>query len=115
MIPNKSHEALINTYGERVIEGLTEKGQNVKMKVTVADVSKVLASVSKICECGSRVVFDDAGSYIEDKRTGERTALHKRRGVYVMDIKVRRSKEKAVEGVSEEQEGVFSGQGADLI
>ena len=105
----------IKNYGERVIEGLTEKGQNVKMKVTVADVSKVLASVSKICECGSRVVFDDAGSYIEDKRTGERTALHKRRGVYVMDIKVRRSKEKAVEGVSEEQEGVFSGQGADLI
>ena len=105
----------IKNYGERVIEGLTEKGQNVKMKVTVADVSKVLASVSKICECGSRVVFDDAGSYIEDKRTGERTALHKRRGVYVMDIKVRKSKEGVVEGVSEEQEGVFSGQGADLI
>ena len=55
------------------------------------------------------------GSYIEDKRTGETTTLHKRRGVYVMDIKVRRSKEGAVEGVSEEDEEVFSGQGADLI
>ena len=39
----------------------------------------------------------------------------KRRRVYVMDIKVRRSKEGAVEGVPEEHEEVFSGLGADLI
>ena len=30
-------------------------------------------SVSKIASKGNRVVFDDAGSYTEDKKTGETT------------------------------------------
>ena len=76
-----------------MVEGLTEKGQKLKMRITVVDVSKVLASVSKICECGNRVIFDEAGSYIEDKHTGERTPLHKRNGVYVMNMKIRKGKE----------------------
>ena len=81
----------------------------------MADVSKVLASVSKICECGSRVVFDEAGSYIEDKESGEKTPIHKRNGVYVMDMRIRRSRGGAVEAVDEQDEKVFSGPGADLI
>ena len=60
----------IKKHGERIIEGLTEGGQKLKMRITVADVSKVLASVSKICECGRRVIFDEEGSYIEDKTSG---------------------------------------------
>ena len=40
------------------------------MKMTVADVSKVLASFAIICECNNRVVFDEDGSYIEDKGIG---------------------------------------------
>ena len=51
------------------------------MKMTVADVSKVLASVAKFCECGHRVVFDEDGSYIEDKRSKKWTVMHKRDGV----------------------------------
>ena len=71
----------------------------------MADVSKVLASVSKICECGSRVLFDEAGSYIEDKRTGEKTSLRKRNGVYVMDMMIKKSKEGAVGTVNVDCEG----------
>ena len=58
------------------------------MKMTVAQVSKVMASVANICECGNTVVFDEDGSYIKDNSTGQRTHIHKRNGVYVMDIKV---------------------------
>ena len=79
--------ARIKNHGERIIEGLTEKGQTLKMRITVADVSKVLASVSKICECGSMVVFDEAGNYIEDKESGEMTPIRNRDGVYVMDMR----------------------------
>ena len=85
------------------------------MRITVADVSKVLASVSKICECGSRVIFDEEGSYIEDKQSGERTPLHKRNGVYVMDMRIRKGSGGAVEAIPREQEEVFSGLGSDLI
>ena len=59
------------------------------MKMTVAQVSKVLASGSKICECGNTVVCDEDGSYIKDKKTGKKTQIHKRNGVYVMDIRMR--------------------------
>ena len=47
------------------------------MKMTVADVSKVLASVARICECNNRVVFDEDGVDV---------MVHKRNGVYVMDV-----------------------------
>ena len=105
----------IKNHGERTIEGLTEEGQNLRMKITVADVSKVLASVSRICECGCRVVFDNEGSYIEDKRSGQKTELHKRNGVYVIDVKMKKGKSNSVGVVTKEEEEVFTRQGADLI
>ena len=82
----------------------------------VAQVNKVLASVGKMCGAGNRVVFDDEeGSYIEDKQSGEITPLHKRNGVYVMDMRIRKGREGAVEAIAQEQEEVFSGLGTDLI
>ena len=99
------------------------------MKVTVADVNKVLASVSKICECGNKVVFDEDGSYIEDKRTKQRTPIHKRNSVYVMELKVwndSKDKRATIGGVEDEagashpeargsSEQVFRRLGPDLI
>ena len=59
---------------------------------------RILAmSVSNICECGSKVIFDEEGSYIEDNITGERTPLYKRNGVYVMDMRIRKNRERLVE------------------
>ena len=56
--------------------------------MTVADVGKVLMSVSKACESGYRVVFDEEGSYMEEKRTGAKTRIHKKNGVYVMTLRM---------------------------
>ena len=86
-----------------------------EMRITVADVSQALASVSKICERGSRVVFDEEGSYIEDKRGGTRTEAHKRNGVYVIDMKVKKGIKRIVQTASKDGEGVFTRPGTDLI
>ena len=93
--------------------------------MTVAQVSKVLASVAKICECGNTVVFDEDGSYIKDKSTGKTMPIHKRDGVYVMDIKVPRGHGTTREdvaaafaeaGVGEQVSNeVFRRLGADLV
>ena len=42
-------------------------------------------SVSKAVDAGNKVVFDDGWSYIEDKRTGYRTTIQRRGGVYVLE------------------------------
>ena len=84
------------------------------MNMTVADVSKVLASVANICECGNSVVFDEDGSYLEDKRSNKRTAMHKRDGVYVMDIRVSQDRRRGVENLDSDQVP-FRGLGPDLL
>ena len=56
------------------------------MDIQIADVKKALGSVRRMCEAGNKVVFDDDGSYIENKGTGERVALVKERGSYVLSL-----------------------------
>ena len=58
------------------------------MTFQLADVTKPLASVRKMCGVGNRVVFDEAGSYIECKATGARTPIRKDEGTYVVDVYV---------------------------
>ena len=63
----------IPNLGERKFLGFTEKGGRKGVAAQICAVNKTLMSVSKIASKGNRVVFDDAGSYIEDKKTGEIT------------------------------------------
>ena len=56
------------------------------MTMQVANVKKVLVSVGKVTDANNRVVFDNDGSYIENKSTKERTPLRKENGVYTMEI-----------------------------
>ena len=82
------------TLGERKIRGVTQEGCAVGLTFQVAEVTKVLGSVSKFCEAGNRVVFDDSdpeGSYIMNKSTGVRTKMHKSDGVYKIPIWMRKS------------------------
>ena len=75
----------INIYGEQEIRGKDNKGYDVKMRMTCADVKKPLASVMKIVKKGNRVVFDEE-SYVENKKTGIKTPVREEGGVYVFDI-----------------------------
>ena len=58
----------------------------------VCDVHKPLLAVSKLCEAGNAVIFHPAWSYIENLKTGERTTLEKREGLYELRAWVRAAK-----------------------
>ena len=51
-------------------------------------VKKPLASVVAIVDGGNRVIFDADGSFIENKATGERIALKRKNGTFMMEMKV---------------------------
>ena len=59
--------------GERKFLGFAEEGGQKGVTAQICAVNKTLMSVSKIASRNNRVVFDDDGSFIEDKTTGERT------------------------------------------
>ena len=80
----------IKNYGMRRLQGKTKDGKDLRMKMVVADVTKVLASVARMCECGNKVVFDEEGSYVINKKTGQKTLIEKRNGAYIIDIWVER-------------------------
>ena len=58
------------------------------MTFQVADVTKILGSVSRIVSTGHRVVFDtpDVGSCLENKSTGKKINLRQHNGIYFLDV-----------------------------
>ena len=59
------------------------------LKVQICDVVRPLMAVKKMCQAGHRVVFDDEGSYAENKETGEIIEVEEIEGEYVMDVWVK--------------------------
>jgi len=55
------------------------------MNVTAATVAKPLMSVRQLCGTGHVVVFDEDGSYIMNKATGELNVLREENGNYMLD------------------------------
>ena len=76
--------------GEKKLTAVTEEGTSKKMVLQVCDVNQGLLSVSKATAAGNRVIFDDDGSYIENKVSGERTWLKKQNGMYMLKLWVER-------------------------
>ena len=71
------------------MDGQTKKGKQLNMVMQVAEVKKLLVSVGKVTAANNRVVFDDDGSYIENKSNGERTKIEKENGVYTLEFWVK--------------------------
>ena len=65
-IPNLGEGKFLGIMGDGSAKGVTAQ---------VCAVNKTLVSVSKITGKGNKVVFDDEGSFIENKATGERSWL----------------------------------------
>ena len=76
----------IPNMGEMKVPLMTREGTCRSMRVTAAPVTKPLASVKKICQAGHKVVFDEEGSYIVHKVTGEVNALREEDGNYMLDM-----------------------------
>ena len=52
----------------------------------VCAVNNSVMSVSKIAKAGHRVTFDDEGSFIEDKSSGERIWMNESNGMYTLKM-----------------------------
>jgi hypothetical protein len=78
----------IPNLGELKVPMLTREHTSRGMLFTGAPVSKPLASVKKICVAGHVVVFDEDGSFIYSKATGELNALREEDGNYMLDVYV---------------------------
>ena len=78
----RTSEEKRNTFKAK--HGLTQS-----MTFRPADVIKALASMTKICQRRSRVVFDEAGSYIENKASGRRVSVRVESGVYAIYVYVK--------------------------
>ena len=68
----------------------TEEGSMRSLTAQVCEVNKPLLSVRKVIAGGSRVVFDEEGSYIESKATLERTWLKEQGGMLMLKMWVQR-------------------------
>ena len=78
----------IDVHGEKMIEFQVSGGRRCAMNYLVTGVKKPLASVGGIVDGGNRVIFDADGSFIEDKVTGERIALKRKDGTFMMEMQV---------------------------
>ena len=76
--------------GEKKFIGVSEEGISRSLTAQVCDVNKGLLSVSKVVKAGNGVVFDDEGSYIEDKHTLERMHLIDRGGMFMLRMWTRK-------------------------
>ena len=65
----------IPNIGEERFKFVSTEGVEREITMQVCEVNKGLLSVSRIAQKKHRVVFDDEGSYIEDKSTGEKLWL----------------------------------------
>ena len=80
----------IPNVGERTFPGFTEEGGQRGVTAQDCAVNNTLMSVSKVAAQGNKVVFDDDGSYIEDKVSGERTWMKQAGGMYMLKMWVSR-------------------------
>jgi len=72
--------------GEVRVPMMTRESTKRSMKLQAAEVARPLASVKRICEAGHTVTFDDEGSYIIKKDTGEINYLREDSGNYMFDV-----------------------------
>ena len=72
--------------GEKKLRGITEENAQVDITAQVCDINKGLLSVRRMVDCGQRVVFDKAGGYIEDCRTGKKMWMTEGRGIYMLKM-----------------------------
>ena len=76
----------IPNLGEQKLLMATEEGSMRAMTFQAAPVAKPLGSVKRICQAGHYIIFDEEGSYIMNKVTGELNWLREQNGNYMLDV-----------------------------
>ena len=68
---------------------MTEDCESVELMYQVADITKPLNSVGKICDTDKVVTFTKFGGYIQDVNTGRRVNFKREDGLYVLKMWVK--------------------------
>ena len=76
----------IPNLGELRLPLMTNEVTSRGMRFQAAPVSRPLGSVKRICQSGHRVIFDEDGSFIGNKVTGEIDLLREDNGKYIIDL-----------------------------
>ena len=76
----------IATLGEVFLPTVTKENTKRSMKMQVAEMSRPLASVKRICEAGHLMVFDEDGSFIFNDMTGEINQFREESGGYLLKV-----------------------------
>ena len=70
--------------------GMTDEWRNAKWTFQVADITKPLGALKDVLAMGNRVEFDEVtGHWIVNKKTGVRTQMRKKNGVFVLNMWVK--------------------------
>ena len=80
-----ANDEIMPSVGQKRVQGYTSQGRDIGLTFQVTDVRKIFASVREMCTQGNRVVFDDDGSFVLNKKSGIVTPLEKRSGTYAFD------------------------------
>ena len=81
-----SNERIPNL-GQQTLEVKTEEGTDTSVTFQIADVSRPLNSVGKVCDTGKRVLFGKRGGVIWDIATGNLTKFTREPdGVYELNL-----------------------------
>ena len=90
---SRNHEDYQSATGETIPNlgelrlGFVTREMSVRgMSFTGAPVAKPLGSVKRLCAAKHTVVFDDEGSFIYNKITGEMNVLREEEGNYMLDV-----------------------------
>ena len=79
--------------GQQKVQFTLDDGQPANILFQIAEIERPLISASALAANGNSVVFNHKGGAIIHDKTGRRTELHKRGGIYVLHMWVREDPE----------------------
>jgi hypothetical protein len=77
---------IVENDGEKHLKVKTAEGDKFMVRTQLIDVRKPLMSVSKVCDEGNRVIFEENGGFIENTKSGQRTNFQREGNVYVLEL-----------------------------
>ena len=85
---------------EKVVTGVTDDEQPISMAYQMAEVTRPLCSVGKICDGQKLVAFGPKGGYIQDRWSGVKHPFQQEGGIYVLRTWIPRRSESEDSGFS---------------
>ena len=76
----------IRNLGTQVIKGASDGGQSLNIGFDVAKITRPLVSVSEMVCKDYKVVLDNEGSYIQNKKTGKHINVRQEGSLYYLDL-----------------------------